>query len=139
MSEIKWPTDVGEVIIDKIDRACDDLQADLDQNKTYWQEFPDVRKNSLATAFAEIKQFAIDKTTWRTEELNCQATVNFKATVKVPPGAEFGDYVVSEIVQQMDNYVDVQASCNDDELDENCVLTDITDEEIYDFILVDAT
>lgn len=124
MSNIKWPTDVGEVVLEVIENAWDD----------------NVHNNSLGSAFAEIKQFVIDKTTWRAHELNCQATVNFTATVKVPPGTDFDDdFVISEIVQQMDSYVDVHASCNDDELDEGCVLTDITDEEIHDFILADAT
>lgn len=124
MSEIKWPTDVGEAVLEVIENAWDD----------------NIHNDSLGSAFAEIKQFVIDKTTWRAHELYCQATVNFTATIKVPPGIDFDDdFIVSEIVQQMDGYVEVNASCNDDELDEGCVLTDITDEEINDFILVEAT
>lgn len=123
MSEIKWPTDVGEGILEIIEDA--------------WNNCED---HTTGVAWATIKQFVIDKTTWRSHELHCQATVNFTATVKVPPGTDFDDdFVISEIVQQMDGYVEVHASCNDDELDEGCVLTDITDEEINDFILTDAT
>lgn len=123
MSEIKWPTDVGEGILEIIDDA-----------------YLNCEGHDVRLAWAKIKQFVIDNTTWRAHELNCQATVNFTATVKVPPGIDFDDdFVISEIVQQMDSYVDVHASCNDDELDEGCVLTDITDEEIHDFILTDAT
>ena len=120
MSEIKWPTDVGERMLDAIHAAS--INA------------------SVSSAWAKLTQYVIDNTTWHTRELHCQATVNFTARVRVPPGTDFeDDIILSEHVQQFDNYVTVEASCSDDELDDGCVLQDIEDEEITDFILVEAT
>ena len=86
MSDIKWPTDVGESMLDVIHAAS--------------------VNDSVHSAWAELIQYVIDKTTWRSHELNCQATVNFTATVKVPPGTDFDDdFVISEIVQQMDIFL----------------------------------
>ena len=97
-------------------------------------------KDSVNSALAKLTQYVIDNTTWHTRELHCQATVNFTARVRVPPGTDFeDDIILSEHVQQFDNYVTVEASCSDDELDDGCVLQDIEDEEITDFILVEAT
>lgn len=128
MSEIKWPTDVGEGILEIIDDAYLNCEGD-----------------NVRDAWAKIKQFVIDNTTWRTHELHCQATVYFTAALKVPPGIDFDeDHVVSEIVQSLDGYVDIEVSCNDETLGlehhyEGVMLTDILDEEINDFILTDAT
>lgn len=121
MSNIKWPTDVGEKIFRVIHEAS-------------------LKDSNSSFAWAELMNYVIDKTTWRTRELHCKATVNFTARVRVPPSTDFEeDIVLSEHVQQFEHYVSVEASCSNDELDDGCVLQDIEDEEVTDFILVEAT
>ena len=127
MSSVKWPTEYGSAMIKAIDEILS--QTDNETVRMQWWQ---------------VQDFIRENTTTRQLEVDVQANLYLKATFEMPCDYDDTEYVGSDIIQELGEFVDVQLRQPDEDLflswgeDGSCKLASVYDAEVDSFIDRDA-